>query len=168
MELFFELLLTVSLSLIITSLFAKLVSMQPNKAADSDNFTKEALKIDKFQHTPTPFREEVIELGECPSEGKSSVELCNVVGVDKEDKRFKEVAVDGKEGETEEDGDGSKEENGGGSMCEIEIESVKEDDEEDEQEIGIMDDWEEIGRKDFEELLGNKAGLYNVNVDYEK
>uniref|UniRef100_A0A803KY64 Uncharacterized protein n=2 Tax=Chenopodium quinoa TaxID=63459 RepID=A0A803KY64_CHEQI len=134
--------------------------------------------IDKFQYTP--FKEEVIKFEECPNEGKSSVELYNVVGVNKEDYKFQDVEVvdSYEEGKTEGNDDdddndnknvrfGSEEENGGErNLCEIEIES--EDEEGGEREIGIMDDWEEIGRKDFEELLGNKAGFYNVEVDYEK
>ncbi|KNA21451.1 hypothetical protein SOVF_043070 [Spinacia oleracea] len=190
MELLIEIILTVSLSLIVTSFFVKLVSMQPNNT-DTDNLTEEPLKIDKFQHTP--FKGEVIKLEEFPSEGKSSVELYNVLGVVKEDCKFQDiVVVDSKESETEDyndnadeedddndddddnkDDDGCKdagfvaeeEEGNGGErkLCEIEIES-----EEEMEEIGIMDDWEEIGRKDFEELLGSKTGLNNVDVNFEK
>ncbi|XP_021714423.1 protein PFC0760c-like [Chenopodium quinoa] len=158
--------------------------MQTNNTDDNDNdnnhdkLTEEAQMIDKFQYTP--FKEEVIKFEECPNEGKSSVELYNVVGVNKEDYKFQDVEVvdSYEEGKTEGNDDdddndnknvrfGSEEENGGErNLCEIEIES--EDEEGGEREIGIMDDWEEIGRKDFEELLGNKAGFYNVEVDYEK
>ncbi|KAK9670295.1 hypothetical protein RND81_13G192100 [Saponaria officinalis] len=155
MELLFELFLTISLSLIFTSLFIKLFSMNPVITDKNDQFF--TTKMDKFQRLP--LKNEVVKLEECKSEG----EFHRVVGVKMEEKiedvGSEIISLD------EENDDQSVE-----KMCEIEIESVEDEEEEEEVECEgekeeeiILDDWEKIGRKDFEEIIGNNKEGFDVN-----
>jgi len=152
MELFLELVLTVSLSFIITSLFVKLVAMQPMDL-EKDASIGEASKIDRFQWMP--LQEEVIKLEEPKSEGKSLVEFHHVAVVDdKEDESNLKRDVSDEDPSFESEENLLVEEER--KSCEIEIESIEEGIEcEDENE---KDGWIEIGRQDFEELLGNRGG----------
>ena len=128
-----------------------------------------AINTNKFE--AIPYTDEVIKLQECPFEGKSPVEieLFNVKTNDLMKNKFKDVVIDDSNTETEFDDQESLENGGERKLREIEIESIEEEEEKEgiENEMMIMDDWEEIGRKDFEELIGSKARLYYVDVEFD-
>ncbi|KAL9229815.1 hypothetical protein vseg_005244 [Gypsophila vaccaria] len=180
MELLFELFLTVSLSLIFTSLFIKLFSM--NSTTDEKGTEKTLQMMDKFQRVP--FEDETVKVQECQDEVKSRVEFHRVVGVEKEEKikyvdevalvdsstksHDKIISLEDKNDDVD-FGSNIINDPSDEKMCEIEIESVEEEEEEEEEEEveeevveceggkndeEMIDDWEQIGRKDYEEIIG--------------
>ncbi|CAO2830379.1 unnamed protein product [Amaranthus hypochondriacus] len=132
--------------------------LQTRESVESAYAIRETVfNTNKFE--AMPYTEEVIKLQEYPFEGKSSVEveLFNVKADDQIINKFKDIVIDDSNTETECDDQELSENGGGRKLCEIEIENMEEEEEEKVMEnemMMIMDDWEEIGRKDFEELIG--------------
>ena len=132
--------------------------MQPT-GLEKDESIEEAIKIDRFQWIP--LQEEVIQFEEPKSQGKSLVEFHNVAVIDDKDDKSNLKRDDSDEDPSSELVENllvEEESSNGGErkLCEIEIETTEEGlESEDENE---KDGWIEIGRQDFQELLGNKEG----------